>query len=309
MTRTSFLEISAAFLTPKLGSIDTAWYERYRRFVDLPLSRVAYVERGAGPAALFIHGFPLNSYQWRGALERLYTSRRCVAPDLMGMGFTETPANQAVTPQTQVEMLAQLLDRLRIDSVDLVANDSGGAVAQLFVAAYPKRVKSLLLTNCDVDVNSPPPQFIPFADLCWQGRFVEEVLAPQLRRKALARKPDGLGGLAYTFPEKLADETIDYYFRPVSRSDVKRAKIEEYGASMAVNPLIAIRGPLSKWAGPARMVWGMKDELFPIEWAEWLHRTLPGSTGIRRVEGANLFFPEEMPELIAEEAKLLWAKS
>jgi hypothetical protein len=46
--------------------------------------------------------------------------------------------------------------------------------------------------------------------------------------------------------------------------------------------------------------------LFGVEWAEWLNRTLPGSRGIRRVEGANLFFPEEMPDLIAEETKGLW---
>jgi hypothetical protein len=43
-----------------------------------------------------------------------------------------------------------------------------------------------------------------------------------------------------------------------------------------------------------------------VEWAEWLDRTLPGSRGIRRVESANLFFPEEMPDLIAEEAATLW---
>jgi len=54
------------------------------------------------------------------------------------------------------------------------------------------------------------------------------------------------------------------------------------------------------------MVWGLKDGLFCVEWAEWLDRTLPASRGVRRVEGANLFFPEEMPELIAEEATRLW---
>ncbi len=54
------------------------------------------------------------------------------------------------------------------------------------------------------------------------------------------------------------------------------------------------------------MVWGLKDVLFGVQWAEWLDRALPGSRGIRRVEGANLFFPEEMPDLIAEEAERLW---
>ena len=50
--------------------IDAAWYRQHRRFADLPVSRVAYVEHGSGPAALFVHGYPLNGYQWRGALER-----------------------------------------------------------------------------------------------------------------------------------------------------------------------------------------------------------------------------------------------
>ena len=57
---------------------------------------------------------------------------------------------------------------------------------------------------------------------------------------------------------------------------------------------------------PARMVWGTGDQLFDVKWAEWLHATLPHSRGIRRVEGAKLFFAEEMPDLIAEEARALW---
>jgi len=51
---------------------------------------------------------------------------------------------------------------------------------------------------------------------------------------------------------------------------------------------------------------GLKDTLFGVEWAEWLGRTLPGSRGVRRLEEANLFYPEEMPDLIAEEAEMLW---
>jgi hypothetical protein len=55
-----------------------------------------------------------------------------------------------------------------------------------------------------------------------------------------------------------------------------------------------------------RMVRGLKDTLFGVERAECLDRTLPGSHGVRRVEGANLFFPEEMPEPVAEQAARLW---
>ena len=314
MERRNFLKMSAVLAATASmnlqasasSQIDSAWYRRNRKFVALPMGKVAYVEHGHGPAALFIHGYPLNGYQWRGALERLHGHRRCIAPDVLGMGYSQAHDTKAITPPLQAEMLAALLDRLHVDSVDLVANDSGGLLAQLFIARYPQRVRSLLLTNCDVDENSPPPQFLPFIELAREGKFVDQTIMPQLKNKDLARSAEGLGGVAYTYPQHLSDETIDAYFRPMVASAVSKAQVNQYAASMKVNYLPAIREDLHRWKGAARMVWGMKDELFPVKWAEWLDRTLPGSRGIRRVEGANLFFPEEMPELIAEEAEKLW---
>jgi haloalkane dehalogenase len=55
-------------------------------------------------------------------------------------------------------------------------------------------------------------------------------------------------------------------------------------------------------------VWGTGDFLFDVAWAEWLDRTFPNSRGLHRVEGAKLFFPEEQPDLIAEEALTLWGE-
>lgn len=158
-----FLSRTVAFTKPANSkTIDAKTFHASRRFADVALSRVAYVERGHGPAALFIHGYPLNGFQWRGALQRLQAYRRCIAPDVMGMGYTQTPKGQKISPETQATMLVMLLDYLHINAVDLVANDSGGLVAQLFLAKNPARVRTLLLTNCDVNENSPPPQFLPF---------------------------------------------------------------------------------------------------------------------------------------------------
>ncbi len=151
----AFARAFALAQTAAVEPIDAKVFHASRKFADLSVSRVAYVERGSGPAALFVHGYPLNGYQWRGALDRLQAHRRCIAPDVMGMGYTQTPAGTTISPETQADMLAMLLDSLHIDTVDLVANDSGGLVSQLFVAKYPGRVRTLLLTNCDVDENMP----------------------------------------------------------------------------------------------------------------------------------------------------------
>lgn len=65
--------------------------------------------------------------------------------------------------------------------------------------------------------------------------------------------------------------------------------------------------PLSsfQWRG-VRIVWGMADTIFTPAGPELLHRTFPGSRGVRPIPGAKLFFPEELPDVIAEEARALW---
>jgi hypothetical protein len=136
MTRRDFLfRLTAAtpsLLSPRLSmadiprtkAIDARAFHVSRRFAALSVGRVAYIERGHGPVALFVHGYPLNGFQWRGALERLQSHRRCIAPDVMGLGYTEPVEGQLITPETQVQMLAMFLDSLHIDTIDLVANDS-----------------------------------------------------------------------------------------------------------------------------------------------------------------------------------------
>jgi len=305
--------------THKLGNlpkaavvpIDAKEFHRMRRFVELPRfpgTRIAYVERGEGQAALFLHGYPLNGFQWRGALERLSPYRRCIAPDFMGMGYTEAAAAQDLSPEAQADMLAALLDGLRLDKVDIVANDSGGEMAQVFLTRHVDRVRTLLLTNCDVDENNPPEFFKPMIAQARKGLLADRFLLPQLKDKAVARSQKGMG-VAFTHPEALADETVETYLAPLASTELRREQFNRYTVGVGVNELVAVREKLKLFHGPARMVWGTADPLFSVKWAEWLSHTLPGSLGVRQIEGANLFFPEEMPDVIAEEALKLWGIS
>ena len=133
--------------TPTQDDETARRHDRERRFAETAFGRIAHIERGTGPAALFLHGFPLSGFQWRGAIDRLSADRRCLAPDLMGLGHSEIAPEQSVTPAAQADMIAAFLERLAIGQVDLIANDSGGAVAQLIVTRNPQRVRTLLLTN------------------------------------------------------------------------------------------------------------------------------------------------------------------
>lgn len=286
--------------------LNAAAYSKERKFIPTQLGKIAYIERGHGKAALFLHGFPLNSFQWRGALERLAPFRRCIAPDFLGLGYTQPADDQTCSPLAQVEMLDALMRAMGLRQVDLVANDSGGAVAQLFLARYPERVRSLLLTNCDVETDSPPAALLPVIDLAREGMFVDKWLAPWLADKALARSAEGIGGMTYSNPSHPTDEAIEYYLGPLVKSPGQKAFVHNYAMALAPNPLAGIEASLRKYTGPVKVVWGLADTIFSQDSPKYLSRLFPNFHGIHGIKNAKLFFPEEYPDIIAREAQALW---
>lgn len=284
-------------------SLDVAAFRALRRFADLRFGRIAYVERGSGKAAVFLHGAPLNGFQWRGALDRLAAHRRCIALDFMGLGYSEIPEQQSLAADAQAEMLAAFLDALGIRAVDIVASDSGGAVAQLFAVRHPDRVRTLLLTNCDVEPDSPPPKVQPVIEMARAGTLADAT-AKWLSDKALARST--FGAAVFRDPSRFADETIEYYVTPLVSTPLRRQQYHAFHLALEPNPLAGLEASLQRSPVPVRIVWGASDDIFAQTDADYLDRTFPKSQGIRRVPEAKLFFPEEFPDVIAEEARRLW---
>ena len=80
-----------------------------------------------------------------------------------------------------------------------------------------------------------------------------------------------------------------------------------YAVGLTPNPLAGIEPALKRCQIPTRIVWGMADKIFSQTSPDYLNRTFSNSRGVRRLEGAKLFFPEETPEVIVEEATRLWS--
>lgn len=275
-----------------------------RRFARLPSGEVAYFEKGTGRAALFLHGFPLNSLQWWVVTDALAQDRRCIAPDLLGLGHTRPRGG--VTFGEQAEMTRELLDQLGLDSADIVANDSGTGVAQLFAARYPDRVRSLLLTNGDVEPDSPPPPMAPVIALAKAGQLADQVFGPSLADPDAMRSAQGIGGLTFTDPDNLTDAAIVAFLAPLLATDERRRLANAYAAAMDPNPLVGLEPRLRQLRAPCRIVWGTGDGLFAVEDAAYLDRTLARSIGVRQVVGAKVFWPLEFPEIVVEECRALW---
>jgi pimeloyl-ACP methyl ester carboxylesterase len=276
-------------------------YPGTRRTVSTPFGDVAYRDAGDGPPALFVHGVFLNADLWSRQLDGLADLRRCLAVDLLAHGASACSEPGRLTMALQAQMILAFLDALGLDSVDLVGNDSGGAIAQLVAVAAPTRIRTLTLTNCDTHDNWPPEAFRPVYDMATAGTLAAALAA-------LACDPaSGRAALASGFenPGTLSDETIAAFFAPFAAPAAAEA-VQGFVAAMDNAVTVAIRDDLARFLAPTLIVWGTADEFFDVAWARWLAATIPGTVRCRELEGARLFFPAERPEVLNAELRALW---
>jgi pimeloyl-ACP methyl ester carboxylesterase len=281
------------------NDMNTKQSSAQRRTVATPSGTVSYVEQGSGPVALFVHGVLMNSHLWRHQLAHLGHVRRCIALDLLAHGHTEIAPTQDVSTTANAEMLAQFLDALKIDRVDLIGNDSGGGIALVFAARHPTRVRSLTLTDCDTHDNWPPEAFKPFLAMAKAGGLAD-ALRRMLSDKAFYRSQDALGP-AYERPDELPDDAIDTYLEPLVASPQRVRDLERFLEAFDCRHTVAVESQLKTLQAPTLIVWGTDDVYFDVKWSHWLEQTIPGTRRRVSFDGARLFFPEERWRAFNEE--------
>jgi pimeloyl-ACP methyl ester carboxylesterase len=275
--------------------------------VETLSGRINYLEQGKGPVALFVHGVLLNSHLWRHQLTELCDMRRCIAVDLLAHGDTEIRPDQDVSVTANARMLEQFLDALNISQVDLVGNDSGGGIAQIFAALHPDRVRSLTLTNCDSHDNWPPEAFKPFLSMAAAGGL-RGALEAMLADKSLYRSPQALGP-AYEDPQALRDESIEHYLRPLVRTEQRTADLQRFLAAFDNTHTVRIESNLRRLKAPTLIVWGTDDIYFDVKWSKWLAEAIPGTRKRVELKGARIFFPEERWKEFNQELRAHWQAS
>lgn len=287
--------------------MDNATFHASRKFADTPSGRIAYVEQGNDPAAIFIHGVIVNGWLWRQQLDDLSDLRRCIAIDLMGHGWTEISGDRDVTFDGQAQMLVEFLDALNIDKADIVANDSGTGVAQVFAAKHPDRVRTLVLTNGDVHDNWPPKDFSGFLDMVAAGGL-PETLQRMLSEKDFFRGPEAMAG-AYEHPEKVSDETVEIYIRPHVASPERTQLLARFILGFDNVQTVRIEEQLKRVAAPTLAAWGTGDIFFPVDAAYWLQNTLAGPVTVEEFPGGRMFFPDERADTLNAKIRTHWVTS
>lgn len=263
--------------------------------------RVAYRDEGTGPAVLLLHGCPFASFVWRQLIPQLAATHRCIAPDLLGLGDTETPAEADWALPAQAETMVRLLDSLAIERAHVLGHDHGGAVAQVLAARHPSRVDRLVLTDVEAYDNWPSAEERPFVRITQLPLVGDLVLWLWSRRGVL--RATLVRARAVHDPRALSAEFVDLLIRANLSDRHRRAKTKRF-MEQQFDPrnnrvTLDVLDGLRRFDHPTLLIWAQNDAHFGPEWGERLRRDIPGVQRLELLPATGHLLMEERPEKFA----------
>jgi pimeloyl-ACP methyl ester carboxylesterase len=278
--------------------------------IDLPIGpldyRVAGPTAAGAPVAVFVHGFLVNATLWDPVAEKLAADGiGCILPD-WPLGAHRRPVNPhaGLSPTDVAAAITDLLDALDLHDVVLVGNDTGGGLCQLALRGDTRRVKGLVLTNCDAFEQFPPKYFAPLFTLA-RSRLAVWTLAQQTRLRAVRHSPLGFGPLLN--PPRSAALTRGWV-QPLLGSAAVRHDVTRFARGMRRTELIDAAAWLGQFGGPVRLVWGTRDKHFTIGLGRRLAAAFQHAQ-LQEVADATTFVSIDRPDAVASAIRDVLATS
>jgi pimeloyl-ACP methyl ester carboxylesterase len=237
--------------------------------------RIFYRRAGSGPPLLLIHGYPTGSWDWHRVWEALVERHDVIAPDMLGLGFSDKPRDHRYGVFDHADMHAALLRELGLGRVRVIAHDLGVSVAQELLARQldggaPCELASVVFLNGGL-----------FAE-CYRPRLIQRVLGtplggligPRIPRAAFERTIRELFGSG----SQPGAEVLDAMWALVNEGDGRRVThlvgrfVFDRVAhrDRLVRPLVAGRVPL-------RLVNGSRDPNSGAHMARRYRELVPGA--------------------------------
>jgi pimeloyl-ACP methyl ester carboxylesterase len=274
------------FGTPMLGD---------PRVVELSVGPVRYREIGDGQPLVFLHGIVANGDIWRRVGARLAGRYRCVMPD-WPLGSHELGLHDDVDLSLPgiADIVSEFVAVLRLCGVTLVANDTGGAVAQWVAIRHPEQLARLVLTPCDAFDNFLPP-VLRHLQLFGRHPAGLWLIGQALRYQAIQRLPIAFGRLTVRPIESTA---MDSYTRPLRTNSAVRRDFAALVRSISARYTLQAAQRLPAFDKPALVVWSLNDRLFPLAHGHRLANLLPQGR-LEVIDDAGPFIPEDQPDRLA----------
>ncbi|HKB50066.1 MAG TPA: alpha/beta fold hydrolase [Solirubrobacterales bacterium] len=265
---------SVVFPASDYGNPDPEWlkidWRKHLHRVELPGAEVNYAEIGEGEPIIFLHGLGGCWRNWLETLPHFGRTHRAIAIDLPGFGESPMPSWSIDMP-AYGRLVHDFCERLGIDRVAaLVGNSMGGFVSTEAEIERPSRFDKLVLVSA---------AGISFAEA--QGRrhearirlFEATIVSLAGPRRTWLARPRGRQlafGKVFRYPNRVRPELLGEQIDPGLRSPGFPA------AARAISGYDT-RDCLPEIEIPTMVVWGLNDQVVPVEAAIGYHRLIPGS--------------------------------
>jgi pimeloyl-ACP methyl ester carboxylesterase len=256
--------------------------------------RVVGPQDSPHPPVLFVHGILFDDRLWAKVADRLARQGfRCIVPT-WPLGSHTIPVNYGadLSPRGVATMIHDFVIALDLSDVTLVGNDTGGALCQILIDAYPDRVGRLVLTNCDAFDKFPPFPFTAVFALLRGPKSIKTLFA-MMRLRPLRL----LGyGLLLNDPDPALTSS---WLEPCRKDSRICRDLATFLQHVATTDLTDVSTRLKNFTKPVTVVWGMRDRFFTPSLGKRLAELFSNSTMIEAPE-SKTFVPLDDPSRVID---------
>jgi haloalkane dehalogenase len=300
--------------TKKLSEMPRTVYKLFPfvgQFLQVQGHYMHYVDVGAAPGkptVVLLHGNPTWSFLYREIIPKISNACRAIAPDYLGFGLSDKPADERwYTLENHTKSFTEFMDKLGLKDVILVVQDWGGPIGFGYALEHLDNVRGMVIMNTWAWPDPSRYHATVFPWRMWHAPFTGAYYF--LRKNVLTER--GLFHATGSFEKMKAGPVIEgyTYMFPTARS---RIGMLAFPRNIPLKPghfnwdrMAHMEQGVTKLPFPCRLVWGERDNVFPVENAYRFQKLIPNCTAPRMIPHGRHFVQEDAPQEIAEEVLAL----
>ena len=260
--------------------------------VEIDGNIIEYQDFGTGLPMLFIHGAFSCGKTWRKVIPKLSENFHCIVPEWPFGGHKIPISNELdFTPTGIADLIAKFLRALNLKLIIIVANDTGGAYAQIFTAANRDKVSHLILSNCEGFEVFPPKKFQSLKNMVKVPGYLW-LLSKVFSYKPFLKWNMTFGLLSHTLKR---EEIFDLYVKHFVENKLIRLDFKKLAVEWNPKYTQNAAKELTRFNKPVLIIWGVDDEeLFPLELGLRLKAIFTNSTLVE-IENSKTYVQEDNP--------------
>jgi haloalkane dehalogenase len=269
-------------------------------FAEVDGAQVHYIDEGAGPVFLGMHGNPTWSFLYRHIVGGLSDRFRCVVPDYPGFGLSAAPPGYRYTIAEHARIVERLIEQLDLRDITMMVQDWGGPIGMWSATRHPERFRAFVIGNTwawPSTGDKTAERFSKLLGSTWPGGFLvkrADIFVNVFMKGGIQRK-------------KLTAAEREMYKRPHPTPQSRVPVHVMPREILTARELLAeVAGGLRRVADkPALIVWADKDPAFKEpQRLRWEQTFASHQTQI--LHGASHYIQEDAPEEIIAAIRQWW---